>query len=320
MDFSPSIYEHAAKVIHKSPWEVSRSEELMYRSHARAYQLYGHSPIVVGIDIYNLEVEAYGAQIGPPAGNDIPSIKEPIGDKVEDIIHLNHFNPEQEGRIPLIVKAGLRLKQELPEVDIRIPVSGAFSIASNLIGMENLLIEAMMNPDLTKQALFHLVEGQKQFCQYIKNNGLDISFFESAASPPLISPQTFSDVVLPSLNLMIKTAENIFRHPVACIIGGDTASIVDEIMETGTGYIICPYETDQEKFMKKMEKYPDVLVRINMNPNILITNRFELVVEEVERVMKLAEKRENVNIGTGVVPYETESEMLLKTKAYVLSK
>ena len=49
MNFSPVVYEHAAKLINKTPWEVSRNGELLFQAHYEAYQTYHHVPIVVGI-------------------------------------------------------------------------------------------------------------------------------------------------------------------------------------------------------------------------------------------------------------------------------
>lgn len=68
MDCAPAVYEHAAFLLGLSPWEVSRSAELTYRAHAAAYKHYHHAPIVVSIDIYNLEAEAYGAKVAQPRG------------------------------------------------------------------------------------------------------------------------------------------------------------------------------------------------------------------------------------------------------------
>ena len=61
MKFIPAVYEHAAKVIGKTPWEVSRNKALIIEAHRAAFAMYSHTPVVVGIDIYNLEPEAYGA-------------------------------------------------------------------------------------------------------------------------------------------------------------------------------------------------------------------------------------------------------------------
>ena len=61
--FTPVIYEHAARFVGRSPWEVSRDPELMFAAHCAAYLEYRQQVIAVAIDIYNLEAEAYGAKV-----------------------------------------------------------------------------------------------------------------------------------------------------------------------------------------------------------------------------------------------------------------
>ena len=61
----------------------------------------------------------------------------------------------------------------------------------------------------------------------------------------------------------------IVGHPVPCIIGGNTAPIVDIMLETGTGYLVCPFETDQPAFMRKVWDRPDVRVRVNADMRII---------------------------------------------------
>ena len=317
MNFTPAVYEHAASLIGKSPWQASRDGDLLFQGHKKAFDLYHHSPVVVGIDIYNLEPEAYGASIAKPLMNGIPAITSHLCSSMQDIIKLPLFDPQTAGRIPMVIKAGKRLARDLPEADVRIPVSGPFSIASNLVRFETLLLEIVIDPASVLDALNHLVEGQVNFCKAIVDQGLDIAFFESAATPPIVPPQIFSDVVLPPLKSIIDQAADIVGHPVPCIIGGDTTSILDFIMETGTGYVICPSETDQEEFMQRMKKYPEVMVRINMNPNILSTGDMTAVFKEADRVVNLGKDREKSCIGTGVLPYETSPEVVLKTKDYI---
>ena len=43
-------------------------------AHRGAYLEYRHQPIAVGIDIYNLEAEAYGAKVELVEGDAIPAI------------------------------------------------------------------------------------------------------------------------------------------------------------------------------------------------------------------------------------------------------
>ena len=73
--FTPVIYEHAARFVGRTPWEVSRDADLMFEGHRRAYLEYHHQVIAVGIDIYNLEAEAYGAKVEVRKPS-VPAIEE----------------------------------------------------------------------------------------------------------------------------------------------------------------------------------------------------------------------------------------------------
>ena len=319
MQFCPSVYEHAARVIGESPWEVSQDVELLSKAHIEAYRLYRHRPIVVGIDIYNLEAEAYGAVVGRAAGNAIPAICEYPCSSVKELIALEPFNPKTAGRIPMVIEAAKRVSDNCPDADVRIPLSGPFSLAANLAGFETLLCEIITGPDLVAEALRHLVAGQVEFCKQVVREGLDIAFFESAATPPLLSPQNFRDIELEALKEIMEKTAAVVGHPVPCIMGGDTLPILDDILLTGTGYVCCPAKTNQLKFMEKMRDHPDVMVRINMDARAITSKNFEDIEKEVDRVMALAENRRNVCIGTGCLPFEAEPEVVLKTKEYILS-
>ena len=76
--FTPVIYEHAARFVGRSPWDVSRDPELLFEGHRRAYLEYRQQVIGVGIDIYNLEAEAYGASVENMGGDAIPAIHQPL--------------------------------------------------------------------------------------------------------------------------------------------------------------------------------------------------------------------------------------------------
>jgi len=317
IDFAPSVYEHCALLIGKSPWEVSRDADLLFEGQAEAYRRYGHKPVVVGVDIYNLEAEAYGAEVDKPDGNGIPAITRHICENLEDVLALPPFDPAVAGRIPLVIEAGQRLKTAFPEADVRIPVSGPFSIATNLVGFENLLYATMVQPEKTCQGLCSLVRGQVRFCENIRQHGLDIAFFESAAAPPLLSPEMFRTIVFPPLKEMIEQAAAVLGHPVPCVIGGDTTPILQYILETGTKYVICPAETDQVAFLSLMRAYPDVMVRVNMDPGIVSRGTWDQIRAEIDRILEITSDREKVCLGTGAVPYETPPENIMMIKRYV---
>ena len=320
MEFSPSVYEHAARVINRSPWDVSRDPKLLAEGNIEAFRLYQHRPVVVGIDIYNLEAEAYGAPVDQPSANGIPAISRHPFSTLQELLELEPLNPKTDGRIPMAIEAAKRVANECPSAEVRIPMGGPFSIATNLMGFETLLCEVLSNPNKVVKTLQHIVTGQVRFAQEVVDNNLDVAFFESAATPPLLSPQQFREIELPALKQIMQETAAVVGHPVPCVIGGNTAPILDAILETGTGYVCCPAETDQQAFMEKMKPHPEVMVRINMDPRPMTAKDFEAMQKEVDRVLTLAENRDKVCIGTGCLPFETDPQMVLKTKEYILSK
>ena len=317
MDFAPSIYEHAARVIARRPWDVSRDPELMFGAHAGAYRLYGHRPIVVGIDIYNLEAEACGAPVRDPGGNGLPAVCDHPCAGLESVMAIRLPDPQKDGRLPMVLDVGCRLAAEFPSADVRIPVSGPFSIAASLLGLDRLLMGVVLEPRKALAALRHLVDGQAALCAEVCRRGLDIAFFESAAAPPLLSPALFHEVELPPLREMIERAAEVVGHAVPCIIGGDTTPILDDILSTGTGYVICPAEADQRAFMRRIWDRTEVTVRINTSPEIIAAGDVEQIKAEVDRILALVVGRPNVCLGTGALPYETSPESVLWIRDYV---
>ena len=320
MDISPSVYEHAAFLIGRTPWEASRDGDLIFEAHAEAYRTYRQTPVMPGIDIYNLEAEAYGGVIDKPDGIGIPAISKPIFDSAHELTELKPLNPKCDGRIPVIIDVARRLAAEFPEAVIRVPVSGPFSIASNLVGFETLLLNVATEPDRVATSLMHLVDGQVAFAEGLRAAGVDVAFFESAACPPMLSPRSFRQVELPALKSIMARIGEVVGHPIPCIIGGDTTPIVDAMLETGTGYLACPFETDREAFMKKVWDRTDVRIRINSDVRLISSGTWEQIRADADRIIRMAEGRENVCMGTGALPYETPPENVLKVMEYVRSR
>ncbi len=96
-------------------------------------------------------------------------------------------------------------------------------------------------------------------------------FFDSAASPPIIDADSFTTVVLPALRELIAGVRGFTNESPPLILGGNTAGILEDLLTTGTEYVICPAETDREAFMEVMKRssvghgaieYPGEIVRL----------------------------------------------------------
>ncbi len=316
--FTPAVYEHAARFVGKSPWEVSREADLMFEGHRRAYLEYHHQVIAVGIDIYNLEAEAYGAHVENTGADGIPAIHQPLLHSLEQGIGLKPFDPGRDGRIAMVLGVGQRLKREFPEADVRIPVAGPFSIAFNLRGITQLCEDAITRPKETAKMLMRLAENQAVLCQAIARAGLDVAFFESAAAPPILSPRAFRELELPALKRILEVAAGCSGHAVPCIMGGNTFPILDAILSTGTNYLVCNVETNQAAFVERVARtHPEVKIRVNLDPGVVACRDPKRIYGGIDRVLAIVDGRSNCVMGTGAMPYETPLENIRLIRQYI---
>jgi uroporphyrinogen decarboxylase len=316
--FTPVIYEHAARFVGRSPWEVSRDPQLMFAAHRAAYLEYHQQVIAVAIDIYNLEAEAYGAKVVASTPEAIPAIHEPLLSSIEEGIGLSPFDPQRDGRIAMMLAVGQRLKREFPEADVRLPVGGPFSIAFNLRGINDLCLDAALRPELLARMLMRLAENQAALCRAVAKAGLDVAFFESAAAPPILSPRQFRELEMPALRRVLEIASNAVGHPVPCILGGNTYPVLDDILSTGTNYVACNSETDQAAFVERVARtHPHVKVRVNLDPGVLVCRDPQRIYREVDRVLAIIGPRTNCVIGTGAMPLETPPENIRLIREYL---
>jgi uroporphyrinogen decarboxylase len=316
--FTPVVYEHAARFTGRSPWAVSRDPELLFLGHRAAYREYRHQVIAVGIDIYNLEAEAYGATVEAPGDDAIPAVRRPLLESLQQGFDLPGFDPHRDGRIPMVIAVGRRLKAEFPEADVRIPVAGPFSIAFNLRGIAALCTDAAERPEDTARLLMRLAEQQAPLCRAVAAAGLDVAFFESAAAPPILSPRLFRAVELPALQRILEIAAECIGHAVPCIMGGDTYPILDDLLATGTSYLVCNVETDQAAFVRRVARsHPHVKVRVNLDPGVVASRDPDRIRRAVDRVLEIVGGRANCLMGTGALPLETPPENIRLIREHI---
>lgn len=318
--FTPVIYEHAARFVGKSPWEVSRDPELMFAGHRLAYLEYHQQVIAVAIDIYNLEAEAYGAKVAASTPDAIPAIHQPLFTSIDEVLCLPPFDPERDGRIAMVLGVAQRLKREFPEADVRVPVGGPFSIAFNLRGITNLCLDAALYPEQLAKMLLHLAENQAVLCRAVVNAGLDVAFFESAAAPPILSPQQFHEIEMPALRRVLEIASNCVGYPVPCIMGGNTYPVLDDILSIDTNFLVCNVETDQASFIDRVGRtHPHVKIRVNLDPGVVACHDTQRLRQAIDHLLEIVGSHDNCVMGTGALPLETPLENIHWIEQYLAS-
>ena len=72
--------------------------------------------------------------------------------------------------------------------------------------------------------------------------------------------------------------------------------------------------------MAVMREHPEIMVRVNTDPEIISRGTREQVQGELDRILELIAGRENVCLGTGALPYETPPENVIRAIEYTRDK
>jgi hypothetical protein len=103
-------------------------------------------------------------------------------------------------------------------------------------------------------------------------------------------------------------------------MGGNTYPILDDLLSTGTSYLVSNVETNQRAFVETVARtHPPVKVRVNMNPGIVACPDPERIYREIDRVLAFAGDRTNCLLGTGALPLETPPANIRLINTYLAS-
>ncbi|MEW6623600.1 MAG: uroporphyrinogen decarboxylase family protein [Bacillota bacterium] len=316
--FVPTLYEHCAALINKTPSQVARSKDLIVAAQLKGYEVYEHDLISVGIDIYNIEVEALGGSIVYPENTDIPGLTNHILEDTEVLTSLKVPDPESDGRMPLILDAAENIKKEVgSEVLVNGTIVGPFTLAALLRGFEKLIMDMMLNPCYARELLGFAVKVCLKYGEAMVKRGLGLSINESWIAPPLLSPRLFREQVFPWEQYLINELKAKGLANVGLISGGNTTPIVDDMLKTGTSLIMADYNCDLAYFKTKADQ-AGVVLRGCIDSKLLERGSKEMIYDAVNRVLDVGVSNGKFVIGCGVVSYTTPKEQVLLFKQAVM--
>jgi len=313
--FCPAVYEHKAALIGTTPSCLSRDAALFEQALIREVELYRPDMLVVGCDVYNIEAEAAGCTVRFYDSNDVPSIAERavrVGDAVST---LRLPDPEKDGRMPICIEVGLRIQERFGrDMIVRGALSAPFSIACELVGGEQLLIAMIDDPEWVSRLLAVTSEIVISYGRAFIERGLGVIIFDSHASPPLVSPGIYKKIILPPTSAVIQ----YFRHElgvslVPYIMGGDTAGLLDSILDTGTNNILCDFRANLATFLDLLRGRP-ALLRANLDPRFLLAASAEEIKTKVREVLTIGRRHPGFILGTGILPYDLSPEKVIAVR------
>jgi uroporphyrinogen decarboxylase len=319
LPFVPAVYEHKAGLIGRSPSEVCRSAELLELALREELRTYDPDMLTVGLDVYNVEAEAMGAAVRYFDDScDVPGIGSQTVSDPENILHLPVPDPESSARFPLFLNVASLLHRELgDEMIIRGAVTGPFTLASELCGLENLLLLCLEKPHAARRVLQHVAALTVGYACAFAARGVIPVLFDSRATPRLASPRLFREVIAPvyreSIFPSLEQAQICYRP---LVIGGDTSMVVNELLCLGATQLLCDFDADFDCFVGHCRD-ARMALRINVDPRLIHRGPPEEIRAACMDLLSRYGDTPGLLFGSGVIAYDCRPEHVLVLKQAV---
>lgn len=309
--FVPAIYEHKAALINRTPAEVCCNLGRMNEAHAAEWNTYRSPVQVVGLDVYNIEAEAMGCTVHFPKDSfDVPVCVTPVLDADEDPTALLVPDPEQVGRMPLMLETALHLKKHAPSNHLILgAVSGPMSLASELVGMEKLMMAMLTDPEWAQQVLDKATETSLRFARAFFKRGVGVSIFDSRATPDLLSPTMYREQIFPHHSRLVSGLRDKGTQDIGLIVGGNTTPIVEDLLSTGATHLIADWTANLPAVLEAVSG-TSVVLRLNLNPALFVKGTDADWEGAAQQLLERIVPYPNAILGTGVLPWNAEPSRL----------
>jgi uroporphyrinogen decarboxylase len=270
------------------------------------HEIYSPDILTIGIDVYNIEPEAIGCKVHFYDGLEVPNLQDHILNNVK-LNDLKIPDPEKDGRMPLIIEAARKLNSKIgKDIYICVAVSGPFSLATGLIGLENILFAIIEQPEYIEKVLNYCLITLKKYTESIIKAGLEVIVFDSAVSPPMISPKQYKNIIFSFTKDLFDFLKSNNCKLLSYIVGGNTEGILESTLCLGANTILCDFNADLDLYLEK-SKEKNVLLRKNINPAIFSSSDDEIL-KETAKILKKGKSYSGFILGTGILQYNTKPE------------
>jgi len=315
--FVPTVYEHAAALIGRTPSETAQNEDLLVEAQLRAYELYGHDLVAVGLDIYNVEAEALGTPVNYYGDSRLPSLAGPLLPELQDLDRLRVPNPETAGRMPLYLRAAERVKRSIGgEVLVNGTVVGPFTLAALLRGFEKFILDILNDGAYAGALLDFCRRTALRYARSFLRRGVGVSINESWIAPPLLSPALYEEKVQPVHQCLVAGLKDAGQEHTALICGGNTTAIAEPMLRTGTALLMADSTVDHSYFCRLCAEY-DVMLRASIDSGLLCRGNYAQLCGAAQGIIQACGHYPKFIFGCGIVPFEAPPERVLALKEFV---
>ncbi len=316
--FAPAVYDLKPALVGVPACRFGQDADELKAALEREVEAIQADVLTVGYDIYNVEAEACGCCVRRDPDLPMPLVEEPLLSEPEEVERLKGLPVDPSGRMPLFLDAARWAVQRFGwQIPVRGAVSGPFSMAAVLCRRQGLLAAALEKPGSVERLLSWCTERILAYARGFRQAGAGVVVFDSFASPPLISPRLYRELVLPChRRLFHQLRESGLEHR-PLVMGGNIAPLLSAFPETGATQFLLDFNIPLPRIREILETSSG-LFRVNLSPRLVAEGSREEVAEETRKVLGSLRGLNNYLLGTGILPYATPLDNIAAIRRAVL--
>jgi uroporphyrinogen decarboxylase len=264
-------------------------------AHIALHEDIRHDVVALMADLY-MEVEAMGAEIDY-VKDDVPRLRGYL--LKEDKARLGSLEVpdlDSAARLPGYLAACRKVSAALKETPVGAVICGPWTLATNLRGAENLIMDTATDPEFVHELMKFTVDVAKEFGVAVNKAGAGLSLSEAPASLSLISPKIFRTFVAPYLKGLIADLRDQ-RTSVTLHICGVIEPIMEDIASLGAIALSMDEPSSLEKMFEASQG--KMVVIGNVATNTFIDGTPDDMEREVKRCMDQAKEKPGFILASG---------------------
>jgi len=296
----PLLGAPGVKLSHTTLKENLTDGETQFRTLSLILEEFQPDGIFPMMDL-SVEPEALGLKIEFP-DNAPPSVREhPIKD-ADALESLKRSWKGIGGRMPVFIDVVRRMSRSFPVLKGAY-VLGPFTLAGELVGVEDFLQMLFSDPGFAKEVLAFATQVLKRYAEELLSAGADVLAILDPTSVTL-SPRYFQEFSAPYIKEIIES----LKSPTILHICGNTNHLIEKMVETGAVGLSLDSMVDLREVAERVPK--NVAIIGNLDP---VTVVWQAKPETVERkTRELVEKMigvDNFVLSSGCdIPIEAPLE------------
>ncbi len=272
------LYGLAARLKDVRLKDYLNSGELLALCQLEAWKRFGYDAVAAFAD-NSVEAEALGSRLSYK-DDAYPHVEKYAIEHISDWKYLSMVDPEEAGRMPVILEACRILKDEAGEKAAVVgTVLGPMTIAGQLIGIEKLIFSVIDHPEELRKLLNFTTHVMLTFGKALIKAGADvIQVFDPFSSCSVINRSVFKDFILVHLKQAFKEYKDS-GDPICWLnVTGQTKPILDLFPATGADLFNIDYLVP---ISIAMQKLPHHCINGNIKP-------FSFISDEEKRIQRVA--------------------------------